>query len=77
MTHEPGVDDGDLEIEAWEVADAQLAASGMSEAERKVFWNSIAPNAGNEGFLELWAEQHGVSLAEAHRQIWEMNGVTL
>lgn len=38
MTHEVYVDDGDLEIEAWEQADAQLAKQGMTVYERQEFW---------------------------------------
>ena len=79
MTHENGVDDGDLEIEEWERADALLAAQGYSEGERRVIWNTLkSPKVSEaEVFLEKWAEERGVSLAEAHRQIHEANGTVL
>lgn len=79
MTHEQDVDDGDLEIEAWEQADAVLAADGMSEEDRRTFWEDMKSHEAveAESFLRTWADSRGVSLAEAHRQIYELNGVVL
>lgn len=41
MTHEAEVDDGDLEIEEWEKADAAMAAQGLSEIERRAVWDTL------------------------------------
>lgn len=79
MTHEAGVDDGDLEIEEWEIADAELAAQGMIEAEREQFWiNMRSPEVvEQESLIAQVMEEHGCGPEEALRILHGLNGVTL
>lgn len=79
MTHEHGIDDGDLEIEAWEQAEAELIAQGLTETQRTLVWMSLRSPEAEEAeqlIAEIMAEQ-GCGAEEAHRILHTLNGVSL
>lgn len=79
MTHEANIDDGDLELEAWEQADAELAAGGMDEYDRIYFWRSLMSpeQLEHERLIGAVQEEENCSAAEAHRILHALNGITI
>ena len=79
MTHDRDVDDGDLEIEQWEIADAELAAQGWSYEMRALFWIAMRSpeQVEHERLIGAVMEELNCSEEEAHRILFALDGKEL
>ena len=76
MTHEHNVDDGDLEIEAWEKAEIELIDRSLDETQRTLLWMSLRSAEAEQAeqlIVEVMTEL-GCGPEEAHRILHALNG---